>query len=73
MESANQLDLDLGLPPTPWVPSYRATKCPCGHPSCTNWLVAGVADVAGVSFTKAQAEGVAEVLNAHPEWAIGNL
>jgi hypothetical protein len=46
---------------------YRAIKCPCGHPSCTSWMVEPVAAVQGVSFTKELAEAVAEFLNKREE------
>ena len=42
---------------------YFASRCPCGHRSCTNWLVEPVAAFQGVSFTYKQAEAVAELLN----------
>lgn len=42
---------------------YRAILCPCKHPACNNWLVAPVADIQGVCFTKEQAEAVAKLLN----------
>lgn len=42
---------------------YQAQRCPCGHPSCKNWIISRVADVQGVSFTQVQAEIVARVLS----------
>lgn len=42
---------------------YRAMKCPCGFASCNSWLVDPVAAVQCVSFTREQAETVAELLN----------
>lgn len=46
---------------------YRAVPCPCRSPNCKNWLVDPVAGYQGVSFTKKQAETVADVLNAMEE------
>lgn len=43
--------------------AYFAKPCGCGHKSCKNWHVSGVADVQGVGFTKDQAELVSMVLN----------
>lgn len=51
---------------------YTATGCPCGHPVCKNWLVAPVANVQGVSFTRPQAEAVAYVLNAMEDTVAGH-
>lgn len=43
--------------------TYRAIPCACGHPTCPDWHVSGVADVQCVKFTKEQAEEVAAALN----------
>jgi hypothetical protein len=50
-------------PENPTPERYRASPCPCGHRACTSWHVSWVANVQGVSFTQAQAEAVAELLN----------
>jgi hypothetical protein len=42
---------------------HYAYPCTCGHHSCKSWMVAGVAEVQGVSFTQAEAVLVADVLN----------
>jgi hypothetical protein len=42
---------------------YKAVPCPCGHRVCKNWFVDPVAAVQCVSFTKEQAEAVAQLLN----------
>jgi len=42
---------------------YHAIRCDCGDEVCVDWHVSGVADVHGVSFTRAQAEAVADLLN----------
>nr|QBM02678.1 hypothetical protein [uncultured archaeon] len=42
---------------------YQALRCNCGDTGCSDWHVSGVADVHGVSFTRAQAEAVAALLN----------
>jgi hypothetical protein len=47
---------------------YHAEKCPCGHPACQSWHVYPSAAVQGVSLTREQAEGIAKLLNRHPEW-----
>jgi len=41
----------------------RAIPCPCGHRACRNWLVTPHADLQGVSFSKEEAEAVADLLN----------
>jgi hypothetical protein len=41
---------------------YSISKCPCGHPSCQDWHVDGIAAVQGVKFTQAQARVVADLL-----------
>lgn len=43
--------------------TFHAVRCPCGAAACRNWLVSPVANVQGVSFTQAQAETVAAILN----------
>ena len=43
--------------------TYRATKCPCGHPGCRHWHVWPVAAVQGVGFTQKQAEVIVGLLN----------
>lgn len=50
------------IPPYINGPHY-AYPCPCGNASCKSWMVSGVADVQGVSFTQAEAVLVADVLN----------
>jgi hypothetical protein len=45
------------------MPKYWAKPCNCGYDRCPDWHVAPVADAQGVSFTKEQAEAVAELLN----------
>lgn len=42
---------------------YKAVKCGCGDDICKHWHVTDVADVQGVSFTQAQAEAIASLLN----------
>lgn len=44
--------------------SYTAIRCPCGHPSCKNWMVDDVAAIQGVAFTEKQAKAVAALLTA---------
>lgn len=51
--------------------SHYAHPCPCGHDSCRSWMVSGVADVQGVSFTKAEAVLIADVLNVVENAAAG--
>lgn len=41
---------------------FKAEPCACGHASCRDWHVRGIAAVAGVKFTKEQAEAVAKLL-----------
>lgn len=41
---------------------FRAEHCPCGHKSCADWHVYPPAAVQGVSFTRDQAEAVANLL-----------
>lgn len=43
---------------------YSASRCPCGHPSCRDWHVDGVAAVQGVGFTEVQARATAALLDA---------
>lgn len=50
------------IPPYINGPHY-AYPCTCGYASCKSWMVSGVADVQGVSFTQAEAVLVADVLN----------
>lgn len=53
-----------------WTP----IPCPCGHPSCRNWLVDPVAAVQSVRFTKeeaflvAAAKDMRDALEACLEW-----
>jgi hypothetical protein len=42
---------------------HYAYPCPSGHRACMSWMVSGVAEVQGVSFTQAEAVLVADVLN----------
>lgn len=42
---------------------YCASRCPCGAAACKSWHVEPVAALQGVSFTQAQAEAVAALLN----------
>lgn len=41
----------------------RAIKCPCGHRTCTAWMVDPEAAVQGVLFTEEEAMAVADFLN----------
>jgi hypothetical protein len=50
--------------PTKSNAPYTPERCPCGHKVCKDWHVWPVAAIQGVSFTKAQATAVAELLNA---------
>lgn len=43
--------------------TYKALPCNCSGSVCPHWHVSDVADVHGVSFTRAQAEKVAAALN----------
>lgn len=43
--------------------THFAFPCPCGYPNCKNWMVSGVAEYQGVSFTEHQARAVAGLLN----------
>ena len=42
---------------------HQAEKCPCGHQSCRQWHVTGVAQVQGVRFTETEAKAVAALLS----------
>ncbi len=44
--------------------TYRASRCPCGHPACPAWHVDNDNAVQGVHFTEEQARMVAGLLNA---------
>jgi len=50
------------------ITTYRAIRCPCGHKSCTAWMVDPVAAVQSVRFTERQAKAVAGLLNAMEEF-----
>lgn len=41
---------------------FKAEPCGCGHASCKDWHIRGIAAVRGVKFTKEQAEAVAKLL-----------
>ena len=43
---------------------HVAVPCPCGDSACRNWHVSPQADLQGVSFTKEEAEAVADLLNS---------
>lgn len=44
--------------------TYRAIRCPCGHPVCKAWMVDPAAATQGVYFSEAQAHAVAALLNS---------